>query len=201
MHQGLQVHGHWVINIRNADGALVEHREFENSLTGQGQGILVGLLSGYLVPGDWMIHLNQGLAPGNSPCPNNPCGIVHNANTQPAITFCGQGADYCTGSTLTYAFNLGNFGSGTGSSLVLNGTITAPQTGTVGSVVTILSACGNNAPDTGNPNSIETISPASCVTQTTPLPFIELFTSATLASPINVTSGQQIQVIVTITFS
>ncbi len=34
MHEGLKVHGHWVIEVRNPDGSLVRHVEFENSLAG-----------------------------------------------------------------------------------------------------------------------------------------------------------------------
>jgi hypothetical protein len=202
LHQGLTVHGHWVINVRNPDGTLVEHREFENSLQPTGAGMLVGLLSGYMVPGDWMIEVAGG--EGGSPCPNGPCGIVHNANTQPALFICSVAGfnNYCTGSTLSYTYSLSSLNAGNGSaSIVLNGTITAPQTGSIGDVNTILSACSNIAAGTTTPNSIATTSPASCVTQTTPQPWDSLFTHANLASPIPVTSGQQIQVIVTITFS
>lgn len=31
-HEGITVHGHWVIEVRNPDGKLVKHVEFENSL-------------------------------------------------------------------------------------------------------------------------------------------------------------------------
>jgi hypothetical protein len=39
-HQGIKVHGHWTIEVRNPDGTLVTHREFENSL-GSGGGIVL----------------------------------------------------------------------------------------------------------------------------------------------------------------
>ena len=31
-HQGIKVHGHWTIEVRNPDGSVATHREFENSL-------------------------------------------------------------------------------------------------------------------------------------------------------------------------
>jgi hypothetical protein len=33
-HEGIKVHGHWTIEVRNPDGTLVTHREFENSYVG-----------------------------------------------------------------------------------------------------------------------------------------------------------------------
>jgi len=52
--EGIKVHGHWIINVKNPDGTLVEHREFDNSLQNNGGAALVGLLSGYFTPGDWL---------------------------------------------------------------------------------------------------------------------------------------------------
>ncbi len=56
-HQGIRVHGHWVLQVKNPDGTLGERREFENSLVTDlaytsGNEYLVGLLSGDLTPGD-----------------------------------------------------------------------------------------------------------------------------------------------------
>lgn len=42
--QGVKVHGHWVIEVRNADGTLHERREFENALHKDGSLLLAGLL-------------------------------------------------------------------------------------------------------------------------------------------------------------
>jgi hypothetical protein len=200
VHQGLQVHGHWVIDIRNPDGTLVQHREFENSIQATGQGILVGLLSGYLVPGDWMIAL--GPQSGNGACVATYqfCGLIHNAATYPAQGYCTD--YYCTGSTLSYTYNFGAVGLGGPFSIVLSGTITANQTGTIGNVTTLLNTCANiGYSATANPSSIETSSPATCVTQTTPEPWYGPFTGTSLTTPISVTNGQQIQTTVTITFS
>jgi hypothetical protein len=199
LQQGLKVHGHWVINVRNPDGTLVQHREFDNSIENSAQGFMVGLLSGYMIPGDWMIVL--GAQSGAGPC-NGPtyqfCGFVHNLNTYPALGYCG--VYYCTGSTLSYTYNFGTGFAGP-FSIVLNGTITSNQTGTVGTVFTLISECANiGYSSTTNPSSIETSSPATCVTQTTPQPWYGPFTDTNI-TPVAITSGQLIQVIVTITFS
>ena len=200
-HQGVKVHGHWVIDVKNPDGTIAQHRDFENSLESSAQGYLVGLMSGYMIPGDYMIVM--GASSGNAPCVATYqfCGVVHNLNTYPALGYCG--AYYCTGSSLSYTYNLGTLGSGTGPfSIVLAGSITANQTGSIGTVYTAMSTCANiGFSTTVNPSTLETSSPASCVTQTSPEPWFGPLTQATLASPVSVASGQIVQVTVTITFS
>lgn len=43
--EGIKVHGHWVIDVRNPDGTLASHTEFENALKPGGAGLLATLLS------------------------------------------------------------------------------------------------------------------------------------------------------------
>jgi hypothetical protein len=43
--EGIKVHGHWTIEVRNPDGSLASRTEFENSLMGGGQETLVRLLA------------------------------------------------------------------------------------------------------------------------------------------------------------
>ena len=47
--EGIKVHGHWVIEVKNPDGKVTTRREFENSLAGpngsDGSNLLAGLLS------------------------------------------------------------------------------------------------------------------------------------------------------------
>jgi len=188
--QGIKVHGHWVINIKNPDGTLVEHREFENSITSSGQQILIGLLAGYYVPGDYDIQVAP--VSGNSPCLGSSgavCTLVRSLSTYPGISLCA--VNLCsTGLTSTYNLTSPNF------SLVLSGTATANNNGTIGVVSTGLNPCTNS--NTLNPTSVETSSPASCVSSTTGL--FGPLTSTTI-TPITVISGQLIQITVTISFS
>jgi hypothetical protein len=71
---GIKIHGHWIIDIRNPDGTLVKHLDFQNSLvTGGAAGtffatgdqLLAALLSGTGVisdPGIMFVGFNPGAA-------------------------------------------------------------------------------------------------------------------------------------------
>ena len=73
-HEGIKVHGHWTIEVRNPDGAVINHREFENSLQSSGGIALASILAGAASPGMWEIRLN-GSASTPSPCPPAPSGF------------------------------------------------------------------------------------------------------------------------------
>jgi hypothetical protein len=46
-HEGIAVHGHWTIVVKNPDGKVVSRQEFENALDpNEGADLLTGLLSG-----------------------------------------------------------------------------------------------------------------------------------------------------------
>src|SRR5690348_825570 len=73
--QGIKVHGHWVIEVRNPDGGVVERREFENALTAVGARQLALLLARTASSGHWMVSFRQsGQVPG--PCPGGLSGSV-----------------------------------------------------------------------------------------------------------------------------
>jgi hypothetical protein len=187
-HEGIAVHGHWVIDVRNPDGSLAQHREFENSLNPTGQKILTGLLGSANVLGDWAIVLTP--ESGNGPCSftytvkgggtTQGCEIVRVLTTQPAVNDCVT--SLCS-TGLTYTVNT--------TSIVLAGTVIANQTGTIGNVFSEVAYC-TTVQDS-------TLSPAACVPNTGSLGGI--LTGTQLATPISVTAGQQIQASVTISFS
>jgi len=58
----INVHGHWVFEIKNPNGKLAVRKEFENSLVtgvaGGGDDLLSALLTGATTPGEWGIQLN-----------------------------------------------------------------------------------------------------------------------------------------------
>jgi hypothetical protein len=83
--EGIKVHGHWTIEVRNPNGSIDKHVEFENGLclsTGGG-GFVAGnsgfsggdfviatILTNVLVPGGWEIFLGSPTIPtGSSPGP------------------------------------------------------------------------------------------------------------------------------------
>ncbi len=79
--EGITVHGHWTIEVRDPDGTLAERREFENELLGGGVGAMVDILGRISTPGDWEIwtssaaHVCQETAgPGGDGVPT--CMIV-----------------------------------------------------------------------------------------------------------------------------
>src|ERR1039458_1875644 len=62
--EGIKVHGHWIIDVRNPDGALATHREFENSLQTTGAIALVNSLAHTSVTGLWAVQMNGALCGG-----------------------------------------------------------------------------------------------------------------------------------------
>jgi hypothetical protein len=180
-HEGIKVHGHWTIEVRNPDGKLVTHREFENSLDqNAGAATLVIPLDRSAVGGLWMVALGSSSCPATSPF----CLLTESASSVLQNTF----------RTLTVTES----GSQTTNPhLVLSGTMTAPQSGSVNFVQTLQLEC---AP---------TVAPANCL-ETNALGVnpprggefgYGIFTSTLLNPFISVSAGQLIQVTVDISFS
>ena len=61
-HEGIKVHGHWVIDVRNLDGKLVTHREFENALV-VGTGVSGSVLGGNVTSFILFSGMIRGLSP------------------------------------------------------------------------------------------------------------------------------------------
>jgi hypothetical protein len=55
--EDIKVHGHWTIDLRNPDGTLASHNEFENALSFDGNTLLTGLLSNHYSDPIWGIAL------------------------------------------------------------------------------------------------------------------------------------------------
>jgi hypothetical protein len=180
--QGIKVHGHWIIDVRNPDGTLAEHRDFENSLVG-GNDIL-GFLYGAEVPSDFAVYLGSSTPPCNVSS-GYYCDLVHNLSVLPASARCGY--DYCvTGLTVTPQF-------GQTPALVLAGNMTATQAGSITTVGTFVGICGS--PTT----TLTTTSASSCAAGNNGYGYGAL--TQTSITTVAITSGQIIQVSVTITFS
>jgi hypothetical protein len=204
----IKMHGHWVIDVKNPDGTLAEHRAFENSITIQGASFLFGLMAGYYVAGDYAISLQPpGIVFGPAPCTNvlannsGACVIVRSLSTNPALGLCGgNGGFYCT-TGLTYTPNLlPNYLFAFYTSITLAGSITANQAGMIGTVSTLFGACQNSTPTTPS-TTVTTLTPATCVTNTgSGTSFSSVLSQANIA-PISLTSGQLVQVTVTISFT
>jgi hypothetical protein len=170
-HEGIKVHGHWTIEVRNADGTLVTHREFENALTSSGGGELASYLARSSTVGQWNVGLVGASVlfidePGPAAGAPNPGTVI---------------------GTLTVS-------APANGTLVLSGSGTAPLSTTITSVFSEPSACQPTlAPSACNVASGNQTGAA--------LGSLPAFTSATLPSPVDVTAGQTIAVTVTISFS
>jgi autotransporter translocation and assembly factor TamB len=173
--EGIAVHGHWTIEVRNPDGSLADHREFENALTTTGAWQLAAILSRQKSVGGWLIHAGAAI-PSESPFMEPPssgldCWVVEPAYlvTQPWV-FNNMTVSSPTSGTDAYK-------------VVLSGTAIAQRNGKINQVTT----------------SIWTLSP-SVAPSGTYSGGGQDFTSKAIAD-VNVTSGQQIAFTVVISFS
>lgn len=172
--EGIKVHGHWTIEVRDGANALILHREFENSIQ-QGALALAGILGRQNSSGFWGINLFV-----SSNC-NNPGASA----TVPACTILEPIPNLSA--TPSRSNNLVLAVTNNGASLTLSGSIAAPLPLQITSVQTILSLCPATTPSTACATGVG-VSGNS-------------FTSTNLTTPISVQAGQIVQATVVISFS
>jgi len=144
--EGIKVHGHWTIDVKNPDGTLASHLDFENALDGnEGSDLLTGLLSGEYIPVGFTITLynfnssngtSTGLCGNTGAClindvrdPLNPCLNAEGPGTS-------EGAGYPCGGLLTYTPNNGgNYKNAVG--YTLSGSI--PNLSNGGTIIEVFS--------------------------------------------------------------
>jgi len=178
--EGIKVHGHWVIEVRNPDGSLVTHKEFENSLQDGGKILLLNLLTRQATPGTWSIAVSDGLCP--PVLSSTVCQIVENAS---GVT--------PTGSLFTNLKVSPSVPTSSVTPITLSGSLTASSAGSVSNVILQIGSCpGSTAPQSC------TVTAASSIPVITSL---NSFTSHPLAAPVSVQQGQIVQFTVTISFS
>jgi hypothetical protein len=124
---GIKVHGHWIIDLRNPDGTLAAHREFENSLLPSGASALVSNLARAIVTGTWVIQL-QGTV-----CSGSYCAIYENLDTNASGPQVFKPLTVEAPTSGPYSGNL-----------VLFGSFVAPTSGTVTAVTTYVNTCPSN---------------------------------------------------------
>ena len=182
--EGIKIHGHWVIDVKNADGSIAEHRDFENALVpSQGGSLLAGLLLGRFSPQTFDVVLagtgkTALLYLNGQTCPQ---GLV-------------SGPSDCS-ATLTQD-SLG------GSSIVLRSSYAPTAALTITTVSTGLGTCPTTA------GGATPVSPATCqATISGPIPggggaYVGTynFTAATIPDLV-VSPGQTVALTVTISFS
>lgn len=100
--EGIKIHGHWVIDVRNSDGTLATHREFENAYVGH----LPAVLAGQVSIGGWEISLVGGTSSYFLLAPVTEAGVVSplsiggswTATNNDTISVVRSQIDYCDAS-------------------------------------------------------------------------------------------------------
>lgn len=220
-HEGIKVHGYWKIDVRNPDGKLVSHTEFENSLQPTGADILTGLLSGQYVPAGFQIIFNTSVTPsygspgGSGLCGNGLCHLYDSRLTYLTTQLCTP-AEAAAGTCglLTYGANAGTpliFAAG----FTLTGAVNNISSG--GQIQSVASAeqyCSIASVMSSGSTAFSNYSPQQC--GATPPNNVYLITGATLpqsntpttpcggtgqvSCAVTVAAGQSVNVSVTISF-
>jgi hypothetical protein len=181
--EGIRVHGHWVLEIKNPDGSLASRHEFENSLataTNSGPVLLSFLLTGQYAAGPWVVYIQLNDPAGTSlVVAESPAVCTLLLNQNPAGGPCSSTLSVSSGAT----------------PLVLRGTtMGAPFAGSLIQVGSLMYPCsGVLSPVSCEPAAIPAMTNGS---PTTGL----LFTTAAL-SGISIQAGQAVTLTVTISFS
>jgi len=81
LNEDVKVHGAWTIDVRESDGSLVRHREFDNSLSAVGKHRLADVLTRSDTAGGWAISLDGSPSPcHDSNNINRGCEIAEASN-------------------------------------------------------------------------------------------------------------------------
>lgn len=174
MEQGIQVHGHWKIEILEPDGTLVRSVEVENALSNHGKSYLARLLGRTTSVPLWRVVVTSNGE--TAPCEDQTIGAFECWILEPPWEV---GTSEYSSDTLSVTVDSNN-------NLVLSGTIAANRGGTIDQVYTHAHDCS------------VTTAPSACTTY--PPTGSESFSGTTI-SPISVANGQIIQVTVTLSFS
>jgi hypothetical protein len=209
--EGIKVHGHWKIDVRNADGTLARSYEFENSLVSPNAAdvALSQILSGQATIAGWAIEL--GSSTPTALCVTqylsttiNTCALVPKTTPVDLINTSECASDLCYAG-LTATIIPYNSTTQAPAAFQLQESFTVPNGGPITNVATVMFGCGANSGTT-------TVSVDSCLNYPNESPGGSVvvpgntlldthFTATSLPTPLMVASGQIVQVTVTISFS
>jgi len=188
---GIQVHGHWTIDVLDADGTLASHTEFENALDDRGKPLLQSLLSGISgnvtaqKMGTWAIQVSSGNATkpfeyNGSPVTYANIIDANASNVSPWLNYFYNLTVSCMGDP--------NY------ELVLQGYATAKYDGVIGSVLTSADACDATADSSTSACTSWSIGSGKVLTQT------QIQDTGGNPTPVEVKADQIISVKVAISF-
>lgn len=195
--EGIKVHGHWTIEVRNPDGKVVSHTEFENALN-LPQAILANVLTGRTTVGTWEIVLGTNNNTGG-PCGSsgaNLCTLAQSTSFLAPVGLANCSTDSGCFATLQVGFAPIALGA-TPNVVQLTGQATANANSQIGYVETDLYTCATNGV------GLSTIDPNSCFTSGPKFSSASgMLTSAKIfpGSPVPVGPTQIISVTVQISF-
>jgi hypothetical protein len=193
--EGIKVHGHWTIEVKNPDGKLVSHTEFENSLYNfdgiSGAQLLAALLDRWVSAGGWFVVVSNASG-------GNTSILLDEAGLEPA----GNCAEYASNPTINCTYGL----TISGPTLLLQaivgpGTLTLTGSGMwpsgAGAASTIGYVQTGNFPCSGGVYCYNTASNLY-----TPVPFTQRTLDGLNGDPaaVSVTGGQTVNVTVVISF-
>jgi len=173
--EGIKVHGHWTIEVKNPDGSLAERRDFENALGGNGNYVLTHLLARQSSVGGWGIvlmavnHSDDAFLHDSTPAWGY---IVETTNPYNYTEFFKN----LTVGLPTDGANAGK--------LVLSGSATAQRNGKIEVVQSATTMLSSTSPPSSSYGIV-----------------LWTLTDTTLASAVNLTTGQQVAVTVVISFN
>ncbi len=200
-HEGIAVHGHWTIEVRNPDGTVVTRREFENALQPGGYAPLAALIAGNSSSSGLTIGLDMKataidtgagfgallarIDPYNTA--GGPCytgnnyqgfGCLITTTVGPVVnTSCGGGVTSCSATLTQNAPTLTRVNVYNGNGIQLSGTATAGFSSTITDVETFLFTCDNSisplACSTSFTVSYNSVNPVSTTPQTDVVIFTE----------------------------
>jgi hypothetical protein len=172
----VKVHGHWTIVVKNPDGSVASHHEFENSLfQDDGQLVLAAILSRTSSTGMWAIELDGPTAA--KPCNNGTSGVQCEILEPNGNLLSGEE----TFENLTMQL------AGTHKTqIVLSGTAKSTNGGQISIVSTFIGICNAS------------VLPSSCGRYGSGA---HRLTIHSLTSPIAIVASQSINVTVTLSFS
>ena len=176
--EGITVHGHWKLDIFDADGSYDRSVEFQNALTPGGAGILAQLLGRDRTPGAWEVWLLGSPQPCNDGTAARVCVITENPDS---------------GGGLSHVFDNLTLDLSAAGELTLAGSATIAQATEINEVQTIIWHCTpGEAPAPSGGGTCPAIHTSGFTRKTT---------SEAGFDSVPVDAGQVVQVFVTLSFS
>ncbi|MEL6616387.1 MAG: hypothetical protein AAFQ43_11645 [Bacteroidota bacterium] len=176
---GIHITGNWTLDVRDADGTLVESHDFHNDLTRNGANLLIN----FFTERNRLAGLNLEVRT-DAPGVEQPCT---DASGTPVGCFLLEPEDPLFGTSETFPLTITKLTESDGSPIVLarfTGTVTADRDSEINTVYSRVATCLYNVSE---PCTIETRTTTAGLDGS-------VFTFRTLDTPLAVAEGQSVDV-------